>query len=318
VKGKNMGMIFISYRREDCASQAGRLCDWLGVTFGVNQVFMDIDTIGPGADFVKVIQNAVASCNVLIAMIGKNWLTITDSSGRRRLENPDDYVCLEISTALDQNKLVIPLLVQGATMPRSDDLPHPLAGLVTRNAYEISDARWKQEVTVLVEKLQGMLNSPDLVRPSLSRQEELKVLIEEILQALKAGQNEKASKLVKRFILPNHRSWFSRVFGDEAGAKLSAEYEKTIGQLEFGLISLFGEVVKKDQLLVRINRFKAAGDNEATGLQNAALASMKTPIDLYSVRMVKFGEKYGTHLWSFVYEDGAFRFAGKMRAVQLN
>src|SRR5215472_10121142 len=126
----NMRKIFISYRREDCASQAGRLCDWLDSSFGKDQVFMDVQTIDPGDDFVEAIQTAIGSSDVVIAMIGKNWLTITDGTGRRRLENPDDYVRIEISTALDQNKRVIPVLVQGATMPRSDDLPHLLTRLV--------------------------------------------------------------------------------------------------------------------------------------------------------------------------------------------
>jgi hypothetical protein len=134
--------IFISYRRDDSGGWTGWLSDRLHQHFGRDNVFMDIDTIEPGLDFVEVIEQAVGSCDALIALIGNQWLTITDDSGRRRLDNPEDFVRLEIAAALARNIRVIPALVPGARMPRSTDLPYVLQLLARRNAHEISDRRF--------------------------------------------------------------------------------------------------------------------------------------------------------------------------------
>lgn len=142
--------IFISYRREDAAGQAGRLYDHLSAHFGRERVFMDVDRIEPGEDFVEAINRAVGSCSILLVVIGKNWLAATDGK-QRRLDNPHDYVRLEISAALERNIRTIPLLVQDARMPEAEDLPEPLARLSRRNAHEISDGyRWGQDVQALI------------------------------------------------------------------------------------------------------------------------------------------------------------------------
>ena len=104
--------IFISYRREDSCAYAGRLYDHLIEQFGKDRVFMDVDSIEPGVDFVEVLQNTVSSCDVLIAVIGQHWLTAADTEGRR-LDHPEDFVRVEISTALSRNVRVIPALVAG-------------------------------------------------------------------------------------------------------------------------------------------------------------------------------------------------------------
>ncbi len=147
-----MSRIFISYRREDSAGYAGRLYDRLSQHFGADNVFMDIDAIPIGMDFVEVIEEAVGSCDVLIALIGQQWLTTTDAQGRRRLDNPEDFVRLEIKTALDRNIRVIPALIRGASMPRPEDLPDVLQKLARRNALEISD-RFHQDVDRLIKEL---------------------------------------------------------------------------------------------------------------------------------------------------------------------
>jgi hypothetical protein len=98
--------------------------------------------LSPALDFVEVIEQAVGSCDALIALIGNQWLTITDDSGRRRLDNPEDFVRLEIAAALARNIRVIPALVPGTRMPRSTDLPDVLRMLARRNAHEISDRRF--------------------------------------------------------------------------------------------------------------------------------------------------------------------------------
>jgi len=132
------GRIFVSYRRQETAWPAGRLYDVLVERFPAEQVFKDVDNIEPGEDFVERITAAVASCDVLLALIGPQWLTMTDENGDRRLDNPEDFVRLEIEAALARKIRVIPILVDGARMPRVNELPPALAPLVRRNAVEIS------------------------------------------------------------------------------------------------------------------------------------------------------------------------------------
>ena len=114
-----MGGIFISYRREDSGPYAGRLGDVLSQHFGADQVFRDIDRIKPGERFPSRIEQAVGSCDALLALIGPTWLSITDDAGRRRLDNPDDVLRREIATALGRGDdvLVIPVLVGPTSMP---------------------------------------------------------------------------------------------------------------------------------------------------------------------------------------------------------
>jgi Sel1 repeat/TIR domain len=136
------GKIFVSYRRDDASYPAGRLYDRISAVFPQSQIFMDVDNLDPGVDFVEAIQASVSSCDVLIAVIGKRWLVSSDEEGRHRLDNPDDFVRLEIATALKRNIRVIPVLVDGALVPRSTELPDDLKPLVRRNALEVSHERF--------------------------------------------------------------------------------------------------------------------------------------------------------------------------------
>ena len=147
------GRIFISYRREETAYPAGWLYDRLADRFGGRQVFKDVDSIQLGDDFVEVITRAVGSCDVLLALIGDQWLTITDAHGRRRLDDPDDFVRLEIEAALTRKVRVIPILVDGARMPRADELPDSLVKLVRRQALELSPARFEFDTSRLLKVL---------------------------------------------------------------------------------------------------------------------------------------------------------------------
>ncbi len=149
--------IFISYRREDAAYPAGWLFDRLADRFGKDHVLKDVDSIQLGDDFVEVITSAVESCNVLLAVIGKQWLTITDEDGLRRLNNPNDFVRLEIEAALARNIRVIPILVEGAQMPRPDQLPASLAKLARRNALEVSPNRFASDTGRLLTVLERTL-----------------------------------------------------------------------------------------------------------------------------------------------------------------
>jgi hypothetical protein len=143
----------MSYRREETSYAAGWLFDRLSGHFGRGQVFKDIDSIELGDDFVEVITTAVGSCDVLLALIGDRWLTITDQDGRRRLDSPEDFVRLEIEAALTRNIRVIPILVEGARMPRAYELPASLAKLVRRQALELSPSRFDFDTLRLLRVL---------------------------------------------------------------------------------------------------------------------------------------------------------------------
>jgi TIR domain len=145
--------IFLSYRRDDAEGEAGRLFDDLTSEFGTDRVFMDVAGIEPGRDFRKVIDQNVASCGVLLAMMGKGWIDAKDDAGRRRLDDPVDFVRLETASALRRDIPVIPVLVHGGRMPRSEQLPEDLKDLAYRNAVELTHARWDSDVQVLMKAL---------------------------------------------------------------------------------------------------------------------------------------------------------------------
>lgn len=151
------GRIFVSYRREETAYPAAWLYDRLADRFGDGQVFKDVDSIELGDDFAEVITGAVGSCDVLLALIGNQWLRITDEHGRRRLDDPDDFVRVEIAAALDRNVRVIPILVDGARMPHAAELPPSLARLVRRQALELSPNRFELDTSRLLKVLDRTL-----------------------------------------------------------------------------------------------------------------------------------------------------------------
>ncbi len=150
-----MSGIFISYRRDDSAANAGRLCDRLGAEFGADQVFMDVDDIPPGADFSAHISAKIGACDALLAVIGKQWLSA-------RLNDPNDLVSREIALALQRGLLVIPILVGGAVMPKAADLRSDLKPLAQRNAVTVSDQDFHGDTVKLIKTLRAL--------PSLRKQ----------------------------------------------------------------------------------------------------------------------------------------------------
>jgi uracil-DNA glycosylase family 4 len=145
-----MSRIFINYRRQDSEGYVGRLYDHLAQHFERNDLFMDVDSIKPGQDFVKTLEDAVNACDVFIAVIGPQWLGITNESGERRLDQWNDFARVEIASALKQNKLVIPVLVGRARMPSPAELPDDLAALARRNAVEVAHQRFTSDVEKLI------------------------------------------------------------------------------------------------------------------------------------------------------------------------
>ena len=151
------GRIFISYRRQDSAYPAGWLYDRLAERFGADQIFKDVDSIELGDDFVASITNAVGSCDILLALIGQEWLDIAGADGARRLADPDDFVRLEIEAALKREVLLIPILVDGAIMPKGDQLPASIAPMVRRQALELSPNRFRADTERLVDVMERTL-----------------------------------------------------------------------------------------------------------------------------------------------------------------
>jgi predicted metalloprotease len=138
---------------------AGRLHDRLAQTFGRNNLFMDVDHIPAGVDFVEYLHGQVAACDVFLAVIGPNWLDAKDDSGRRRFDNPDDFVTIEIAAALARNIRVIPVLVDGARTPKADRLPDSIKPLVRRNAVEVRNTHFGRDAEALANKVREALKS---------------------------------------------------------------------------------------------------------------------------------------------------------------
>ena len=171
----NPWRLFISYRRDDAADSAGRMYDSLRAHFREDQLFMDVDTILPGQNFVRVLVDAVRQCKVLLAVIGRTWLSAQDHAGRRRLELAEDFVRLEIEAALRRKILVIPVLVQGAVMPSASELPDSLKPLAHIQAVELNHRSWRTDMQRLVERLkkhEGEIRQLEAVRTAKRREAE--------------------------------------------------------------------------------------------------------------------------------------------------
>lgn len=153
-----MSRIFISYRREGGAGFSGRLAGDLGRRFGPDEIFRDVEDIASGEDFVTRLERALRDCKVLLAVIGKTWLTAA-ANGRRRLDDPQDFVRQEIGRALAAGVRVIPVLVEGARIPAERDLPDDLKPLARRQAHELSESRWEFDVDRLVRVIEGELGT---------------------------------------------------------------------------------------------------------------------------------------------------------------
>jgi hypothetical protein len=148
--------VFISYRREDSAGYAGRLHDRLVQELG-DVIFMDVDGIPLGVDFVERLTKEVASCDVLLAMIGPRWINIRDKKKKRRLDNPRDFVRVEISAALQRDIPVIPILVEGTEMPGDHLLPEDMKPLAVRNGLNVDHASFHTDLARLIRELKRLV-----------------------------------------------------------------------------------------------------------------------------------------------------------------
>jgi hypothetical protein len=150
--------VFISYRRAEASDLVGRLHDWLVREFGEKQVFVDVSDIVPGDDFRKAIADAVGNCEVLLVVIDPHWIGVADSKGRRRLDNPDDFVRLEVAAALKRGVRVIPVLVNGAAMPSRSDLPEDLERLADRHWLTMRAETFRSDMERLISAVDATRN----------------------------------------------------------------------------------------------------------------------------------------------------------------
>jgi len=165
-----MSLVFISYRREDSAGFAGRLCESLERRLGDGEVFRDADALEPGQDFVDAITARLSRCKACLVLIGREWLDVMDGSGRRRLEQDNDYVRLEIAGALARSDvLVVPVLVEGVRMPGSEELPESIRALSRRQAVSLRDETWDADVDRLVAAVRSSTWQRPLQHPPRDR-----------------------------------------------------------------------------------------------------------------------------------------------------
>jgi Domain of unknown function (DUF4189)/TIR domain/Putative peptidoglycan binding domain len=152
------GKIFINYRRGDEPGFTQALLGRLEQAFPAERLFIDVDNIPPGEDFVSMLESQVAQCDAMLTVIGNNWLDATDERGGRRLDDPHDFVRIEIESALKQGKRVIPVLVHQARMPHPNELPEAIRPLSQRNAVRLTHERFRADVQGLIKALQGAID----------------------------------------------------------------------------------------------------------------------------------------------------------------
>jgi len=161
------GSIFLSYRHADTRHVSGRLYDRLVDRFGRARIFMDVDSIAPGTDFITAVNSALSSCSVLISVIGPRWLANLHASQ----DDTEDFVALEICTALSKGIRILPVLVDGAPVPRSDQLPRSLVSLSRRNAMRLDHESFRSDIDALLSTVESILSEgsgdPTTVTPRL-------------------------------------------------------------------------------------------------------------------------------------------------------
>ena len=194
--------LFISYRRDDSAGYAGRVHDRLQREFGENLLFMDVDSIPLGTNFVKAIDEEVAKCDVLLAIIGLGWLDARDEDGNRRLDSPADFVRIEIETALKRGIRVIPILLEGTRVPKADQLPDGLKELALRNGLNVRHSSFSDDMERLIRGLKGaksaQQSAPDALSPAKREESAPTTSVTATQGGVAAGRDIRNSKIDTR------------------------------------------------------------------------------------------------------------------------
>src|SRR4051812_6307986 len=151
------GGIFINYRREDSDTWVDHIYEKLCSHFSKNHVFMDVDSIPPGVDFVDAITSAASKCGLMLVIMGRGWAKMADNQGRPRIQNDDDFVRLEIAAAIRLNIPILPVLGFGASMPSQNELPEEIRALARRNACTIVRATYADDLDALVRHVERLM-----------------------------------------------------------------------------------------------------------------------------------------------------------------
>jgi hypothetical protein len=188
-----LGKIFINYRRGDEPGFAGRLFDRLEQAFKPEQLFMDVDSIAPGHDFVRVLEDQVGQCDVLLAIIGPDWAGAQDGERQRRLNDANDFVRIEIESGLKLGKRVIPVLINNAQMPRPEELPDSLKPLARRNAVRLTHERFRADAQGLIKVLETALDEATTARRAANDAEAQRAATQADKQRRKEEEAKQAS-----------------------------------------------------------------------------------------------------------------------------
>lgn len=206
--------IFLSYRREDSSEPAGRLCECLGAAFGKDALFLDVDNIQPGADFAVSLVRALRRCDVLLVIVGPQWVSLRGRGGRRRLEDRFDYVRMELLEGFSRALPTIPVLVEGAAMPREEDLPDKLRWFHRRQAVTIRTESFERDAHALTGQLDQLLREAAQARArsdeDLSIRDYFDLIVPMQLRARGAQASKLASEITGRILF--------HVVGEEGGS----------------------------------------------------------------------------------------------------
>ena len=292
--------IFISYRRDDTSGEAGHLAADLRKRFGHERVFIDIDTIAPGADFESRINQALSVCRVTFVLIGKRWLSTTLSDGTRRLDHEHDYVRKEILTALRRTEThVVPVLVDGAVMPSADQLPADITELAKRNASELSNKRWRYDVSQLcaiVKRYDGwftrLLSRPRLWLAAAGVMAVAGIAAFIIANSGTGGNGASGNRatLVPATVQP---------VVDECTNQLVTAVDGTVGPLKCPgnkINTLAWQYYAKfDPLVMALGRFATEGEVAGTlcsDLKNSTIATIPKEIEAYQISALYYGWRF--------------------------
>ncbi len=243
--------IFISYRRADSRKDAGRMYDRLAEAFGKENIFKDVDSIPLGKDFRGVLREAVAQCDVQLVIIGKQWLNIIGEDGTRRLENPGDFVRIEVESALQRDGcLVIPVLVDNAPMPNANDLPLDMRELAFKNATVVrDDPDFHNDVSRIIRDLQTQygLDAPQKKRAQPAPKPAADVY--DTIRAYYSARQERDWETARTFLAEIRANAPEGLFDVDAQEQyIWAEIEREEAQKRYSIIRLMHEHDSPEQV----------------------------------------------------------------------
>jgi len=214
--------IFLSYRRDDSRGYTNAIYTLLELHFPADSIFMDVDTLVPGSDFVQSLQEAVEACDVFLAIIGSRWENIEDNKGLRRLDNPEDFVRIEIAHALKRGIPVIPVLVDGAQMPFTENLPDNIKDLARRHAFSIGD-HMRSDVQRLIKVLEKTFKRLEADRLKKEKKEAELLAKQEAEQEAKAQAEAEKKAIEEKELLALQKAEQERKKQEKADAELKAK-----------------------------------------------------------------------------------------------